>query len=235
MRRIWAICRKELTISFASPVAYIVGAVFLLFSGYFFTFLAVRVQEAHLRFLFQNMAIILLLVCPLITMRSFAEEMKLGTFELLMTSPIRLSELVLGKFLGALLFFLILVVIMGQYAAFLFAFGDPDKWPLVTSYLGFILMGASFLAVGVFASSLTDNQIVACIISLGILLGIWIVGWLGDVVPGAGGRFLEALSLINRQDNFLKGILDTGDVLYYLSATGLFLFLTVRSLDWRRW
>lgn len=235
MRRVWAVCRKELISFFASPIAYIVGAVFLLFSGYFFTFLAVRVQEAHLRYLFQNMSIILLLVCPLITMRLFAEEMKMGTFELLMTSPIRLSELVLGKFLGALLFFLVLVAVMLQYAGFLFAFGEPDKWPLLTAYVGFILMGASFLAVGVFASSLTDNQIVACIIALGILLGIWIVGWLGDVVPGAGGRFLESLSLINRQENFLKGILDTGDVLYYLSATGLFLFLTVRSLDWRRW
>lgn len=235
MRRVWAVCRKELMSYFSSPVAYIISAVFLLISGYFFTIIISYTRAAELRFLFNNMAITWLLVAPMITMRLFAEERQKGTFELLMTSPIRLYELVLGKFLGAALLFASILVVTLQYPAFLIAFGNPDYGPLLSGYLGFFLMGLSFLAVGAFASALTDNQIVASVIAFGILLAFWIIGWAGDLVGGPLGMFLEGLALIQRLENFAKGVLDTGDALYYLSVIGVFLFLTVRALDWRRW
>jgi len=235
MRRIWAVCRKELLSYFSSPVAYIVSAVFLLIAGYFFTMVVSYTREAHLRFLFQNMAIIILFIVPMITMRLFAEERKLGTFELLMTSPIRLVELVAGKFLGAMALISIILVVTLQYPLFLIAFGNPDLGPLVTGYLGFFLLCMAFAAVGIFASSLTDSQIVAGAVSLCILLGFWIIGWAGDFLTGPLADFVRGLSLIDRLDNFVKGVIDTGDVAYYLSITGGFLFLTVRALDWRRW
>ncbi len=235
MRRVWAITRRELVGYFSSPVAYIISAVFLLISGYFYTIVISYTREASLRFLFNNMAITWLLVAPMLTMRLFAEERKLGTFELLMTSPIRLYELVPGKFLGAALLFLGILGVTLQYPLFLLAFGSPDLGPLAAGYLGFTLMGLGFLAVGTFASALTDNQIVASVIAFGILLGIWIIGWAGDLVGGPLGMFLQGLALIERLDNFVKGVLDSGDVLYYLTVIGVFLFLTVRALDWRRW
>ena len=235
MRRVWAVCRKELLSYFSSPVAYIVSAVFLLIAGYFFTMVVSYTREAHLRFLFQNMAIIILFIVPMITMRLFAEERKLGTFELLMTSPIRLYELVAGKFLGAMALIGIILVVTLQYPLFLIGFVNPDLGPIATGYLGFFLLCMAFAAVGIFASSLTDSQIVAGAVSLCILLGFWIIGWAGDFLTGPSADFVRGLSLIDRLDNFVKGVVDTGDLAYYLSITGGFLFLTVRALDWRRW
>lgn len=235
MRKIWAICRKELISYFSSPVAYIVSTVFLLISGYFFTVVIAYTKEASMRYLFHNMSIILLLVAPMLTMRMFAEERKLGTFEMLMTAPLRIWELVAGKFLGVAIMFLIIMAVSLEFPLFLLVFGNPDFGPLLTGYLGFILMGFSFLAVGMFASSLTDNQIVATVISFGILLLLWIIGWAGDLAGGLIGRFIQSLSVFDRFDSFTKGLLDTGDAFFYLSVIGIFVFLTARSLDWKRW
>ena len=234
--KVWAVSRKELAVYFSSPVAYIVAAVFLLFSGYFFSVVLSYTREASLRLLFQNVAIVMLLVAPMLTMRLFAEERKLGTFELLVTSPLRISELVAGKFLGAVILFLAIMAVTLEYPLILVIYGEPDWGPMLAGYLGFILMGTAFLAIGMFASSLTDNQIVAVVVSFGILLCMWIIGWASDLIPSTAiSMFVRSISIIDRFDSFSKGILDTGDLTYYLSVIGTFIFLTIRSLDWRRW
>ncbi len=236
MRRIWAICRKELQVNFSSPVAYIVAAVFLVISGFFFSVIITASREAHLRYVFHNMNVTLLLIAPGLTMRLFAEEKKLGTYELLMTFPITLLELVLGKFLGAILMFLAMTAITLQYPLFLFVFnGNPDPGPLLTVYVGFILLGFSYLAVGMFASSLSENQLVAFFITFGMLLMLGIISWAGQQLGGPLGDFIQGLSVFERFENFTRGVLDSGDVIFYLSLTGIFIFLTVRSLDWKRW
>jgi len=235
VRRVWAIARKELVSYFSSPVAYIVGAVTIILFAFFFDVIVTSTREAHMKYVFHNMYITFLLVSPMLTMRLFAEEKKLGTFELLMTSPITLFELVLGKLLGVTLFYLAIMAVTLEYPLFLAVFGNPDWGPLFTGYLGFTLMGISFLAVGMFASSLSENQIVAMIISFGILLMLGIISWVGSQVAGPFGDFLQGLSIFERFENFNRGVLDTGDICYYLSLTGIFTFLTVRSLDWKRW
>jgi len=234
-RKVWAVCRKELAGYFSAPVAYIVAAVFLLISGYFFSVVLAFSREASMRYLFHNMAVTLLLLAPMLTMRLIAEERKMGTYELLMTSPLRISELVAGKFLGAALLFLSILAVTLEYPLLLAVFGDPDWGPLLTGYLGFILLGFAFISVGMFASSLTDNQIVATVIAFGILLFMWIIGWASDLMGGPVGMLVRGLSIFDRFDSFSKGVLDTGDVVFYLSVIGTFFFLTARSLDWRRW
>ena len=236
LNKVWAVCRKELAVYFSSPVAYIVAAVFLLFSGYFFSVVLSYTREASIRLLFQNVAIVMLLVAPMLTMRLFAEERKMGTFELLVTSPMRISELVAGKFLGAVILFLSIMAVTLEYPLILVIFGEPDWGPMIAGYLGFILMGTAFLAIGMFASSLTDNQIVAVVVSFGILLFMWIIGWASDLVPSpAISMFIRSISIVDRFESFSKGVIDTGDLVYYLSVIGTFIFLTIRALDWRRW
>ena len=235
MRRVWAICRKELLCTFASPVFYIVAAVNLFLFGVFFYVIVGSSREAHLRYVFHNIAVTLLFTSPMLTMRLIAEERKLGTFELLMTSPVTLAELVLGKLLGAVLIFGVLIALTLEFPILLVSFGNPDWGPLLTGYLGVLLMGTAFMSAGMFASSLTDNQIVAVVIGFGIALLLFIISWFSPQVGGPLGDFLEGMSISSRFDNFARGVLDTGDVIFCLSLTGIFSFLTVRSLDWRRW
>lgn len=235
MRRVWAIARKELATHFASPVAYIVGTVFLVIAGYFFTVIISGTREAHLRYVFHNLNVTLLFIAPGLTMRLFAEEKKMGTFELLMTSPITLVELVMGKFLGAALLFLAMTAVTLQFPLFLVWFGNPDPGPLAMVYLGFILLGFSGLAIGMFASSLIDSQVASFFISFGILLMLALINWTGQQIGGTIGDFIEGMSIFGRFDNFARGVLDTGDLFFYISLTGVFIFLTVRSLDWKRW
>ena len=235
MRRILAITRKELRSYFSSPVAYIVAAVYLLLFGYFFCIIVSSSQEAHLRYVFHNMNIVLLLTSPMLTMRLFAEERKLGTYELLMTSPITIVELVTGKLLGAVAMFAAMTLVTLEYPLFLAAYASPDWGPILTGYLGFSLVAVSFMSVGMFASSLTDNQIVATITSFGILLFLVVIAWSANSVGGSFGDFLRGVSVLERFENASRGVLDSGDVFFYVSLTGIFTFLTVRALDWKRW
>ncbi len=235
MRRVVAICRKEIVTYFSGPVGYVAIAVFLALSGFFFMGILTYTREANLRYLFNNMSIMLLLVLPTITMRLFSEEKKMGTFELLMTAPIRLVELVVGKFLGAAAFLLIMIAPTLLFPLFVISFGTPDLGPIFTGYLGFTLMGLALVAVGLFVSSLTDSMFVAAVVSFGIMLALWVLSWAGDLMGGVGGDFVRSASVIDRLDGFIKGILDTGDIVYYISVMGIFIFLTIRSLDWRRW
>lgn len=235
MRRIRAICRKELISYFSSPVAYIIAAVYLFLFAYFFCVIVSGSREAHMRYVLHNMNIVLLLTAPMLTMRLFAEERKLGTYEMLMTAPITLPELVAGKLLGAVAMFAAMTLVTIEYPLFLYAYASPDTGPLLTGYLGFLLLGISFMSVGMFASSLTDNQIVATITSFGLLLLLVILPWSASSMGGHLGDFLQSVSAIDRFESFSRGIFDTGDFIYFLSLTGIFSFLTVRALDWKRW
>ena len=235
MRRIWAITRKELLSYFSSPVAYIVSAVWLGLFAFFFCIIVTSSREATMRYVLHNMNITLLLTAPMLTMRLFAEERKQGTYEMLMTSPITILELVLGKLLGTTLMFLAMTAVTVEYPLFLFAYGSPDPGPLLTGYLGFSLLGVSFLSIGMFASSLTENQILATIVSFGILLFLVVISWASQAAGGAVGDFLSGISVLERFEDFSRGVLDSGDVVFYLSLIGIFTFLTVRSLDWKRW
>ena len=252
--KIWAIFKKEMRLYFTSPVAWVVLTIFLLIAGYFFYsifafFTQASIQSAMnpqmgrdlnvtdsvMRPLFSNISVILLLLMPLVTMRLFAEERRAGTIELLLTYPVRDGAVLAGKYLAALGLYAIMIGLTLLYPAIVVYFARLEWGPVFTGYLGLLLMGATFIAVGVFASSLTENQIVAAITTFGVLLIFWILGWSADYAGGTAGRVLQFLSILEHNDSFSKGVVDTKDVLYYVNFTVLALFLTLRSLEARRW
>jgi ABC-2 type transport system permease protein len=179
--------------------------------------------------------VILLLLMPMVTMRLFAEERRSGTIELLLTYPVRDGAVLVGKYLAALALYGVMLVGTVVYAGIIMYFARIDWGPLLTGYVGLLLLGATFIAVGLFVSSLTENQIVAAIATFGTLLAFWIIGWSADSVGGPWGKVLSHLSIIEHFDSFAKGVLDTRDVIYYLNFTILALFLALRSLEARRW
>ena len=252
--RVWPIFKKEMRLYFTSPVAWVVFTIFLLIGGYFFYSIfafftqaslqsamnpqmgrELNVTDSVMRPLFSNISVILLLLMPLVTMRLFAEERRAGTIELLLTYPVRDGAVLAGKYLAALVLYAIMIGLTVLYPAIVVYFARLEWGPILTGYLGLLLMGATFIAVGVFASSLTENQIVAAITTFGALLIFWILGWSADYAGGTAGKVLQFLSILEHNDSFSKGVLDTKDVLYYLNFTVLALFLTLRSLEARRW
>ncbi|MGH7345171.1 MAG: ABC transporter permease subunit [Candidatus Rokuibacteriota bacterium] len=252
--KIWAIFKKEMRLYFTSPVAWAVFTIFLLIGGYFFYSIFayftlasmqsamnpqmardLNVTDSVLRPLFSNISVILLLLMPLVTMRLFAEERRAGTIELLLTYPVRDGAVLAGKYLAALALYAIMIGLTLLYPAIVVYFARLEWGPVLTGYLGLLLMGATFIAVGVFASSLTENQIVAAITTFGALLLLWILGWSADYAGGTVGRVLQFVSIIEHNDSFSKGVVDTKDILYYVNFTALALFLTLRSLEARRW
>jgi ABC-2 type transport system permease protein len=249
-----AIFKKELRAIFASPVAYVVMAVFLALSGYFFWgFLArftfysiqasmnpaigggVNIMELVLGPLFHNMSIVMLLMMPLFTMRLFAEEQKTGTMELLLTYPVRDVAILLGKFLAVVVLLCCMLALTATYPILLMAWSTPEPFPILAGYLGLVLIGTAFLSLGLFASALTENQIVAGSLAFGALLFIWVIGWSADLAGGTVGKILGHLSFLNHFEAFARGIIDTKDLIYYLNVTALFLFLTVKVVEARRW
>jgi ABC-2 type transport system permease protein len=252
--KIWPVFKKEMRLYFSSPVAWVVMTIFLFIAGYFFYSIFafytlasmqsamnpqmgrdLNVTDSVLRPLLSNMSVILLLLMPLITMRLFAEERRSGTIELLLTYPVRDGAVLIAKYLAALALYALMLALTLLYPGIIVYFTRLEWGPLLTGYLGLLLMGATFLAVGIFASSLTENQIVASITTFGVLLFLWVVGWSAEYVGGGWGRVLSHLSLLDHFDTFARGVLDTKDVLYYVDVTVLALFLTLRSLEARRW
>jgi ABC-2 type transport system permease protein len=238
MRNSIAVLRKELRSYFASPVAYVVIAAFLLLAGVFFAIILVAqpgTAEASLGVVFSNLPVMLLLVAPALTMRLLAEEQRTGTIELLLTAPIRDWEVVLGKYLASLVMFLIPVIITLTYTLVLAHYGSPDRGPLISGYIGLTLFGATFLAIGLFASSLTQNQVVAALAAVAILIGLWLIGVFAGSARPPVSDFLTYLSLIGHYNEFSNGVIDSKDIAYYLLVIATALFLTVRSLETRRW
>lgn len=235
MRNTIAIAEKELKAYFASPIAYVVTAAFLAVLGYLFAVILGFGRQASLRFVFQNMSIILLLIAPALTMRLFAEEQRTGTIELLLTAPVRDVEVVLGKFLASLALLGVMLGLTLYYPFLLGIYGKPDWGPIATGYLGALLLGAGCLAVGLFTSSLTQNQIIAAVLGMGLLLLLWVIGGAGQLVGGPVGSILRYIDIPDHFNDFTRGIMDSRDVIYYLSLMVSGLFLSVVSLQSRRW
>ncbi len=237
MKNIGIISRKELRSYLTSPMAYIVTAIFLALSGTFFaTYLAgTNYADTSIRGFLEAGQILILLFAVVLTMRLIAEEKKLGTWELLLTVPVRDTEIILGKFIGSLAVLTGMLMLTFYYPILLIVFGDPDLGPIITSYLGLFLLGSSALAVGIFASSLTSNQIVSAVVAGGILFALWFLGLAGNFAPGVLGELLSYLSLSRHFPDFMRGIVDTKAVVYYVSVTALFLYMAIRSTETDRW
>lgn len=182
-----------------------------------------------------TMGFVLVFILPILTMRSLAEERKNGTEVLLATSPTRLSDIVLGKYLAALSVYMVMIAITLLYPIILSIFGKPNMPMTLGGYIGIILLGATFLAVGIFTSSITENQIVAAVTGIISLLIMWLIDSIGSYVGGIAGQVFAWLSLLSRYEDFNQGILNLSTVVYYLSFIAVFLFLTVRVIEKRRW
>jgi len=239
----YPIFKKELRSYFTSLIAYVVLAVFLVLAGYYFyTDLALfvlwggaSVQEGLWQYLFHDIRLILLFTIPLLTMRLFSEEKKLGTIELLFTYPFRDIEILLGKYLACLTVFSIMLGFTVLYPILLAIVYQVELGPLVASYLGMFLLGSAFISCGIMVSSLTENQIVAALIATGIILTFWFIDWNEAAVSPSVAVVLHHLSFFEHFYNFVRGVIDTKDIVYFMLYTFFFLFLTLRSLESRRW
>jgi ABC-2 type transport system permease protein len=233
-RKLFAIVRRELEAYLSSPLGYVVMFVYFLIGGFFFWLITTRSHAASMTYVFQNFMFIFLFVAPLITMRLWSEEEKSGTAELLKTSPLTVWEIVVGKYLGACSFFILMSSVTLIYLGFIFALGNPDVMPLVANYLGYFLGVMAFFSIGLFASTLSENQIVSAVISFFVLLLLWVIGVAGDGVSGPMGDFLKYISIMSHTDDFFKGIIDFSHVFYLLSLIFLGLFLSVKVLEGKR-
>ena len=232
----WTFTAKELRSFFNSAVAYVILTLFLFITGWFFASNLFLVNQADLREIFGAIIpLIFLFFVPAITMRLIAEEKKTGTIELLVTLPVRDAEIVLGKYLAALILLGSALLLTFAYPITISILGKPDTGGLIGGYLGLFLMGAAFLAIGLFTSSLTPNQIVAFITGFVIIFALFMLDKVIFVFPSGIASIMEYLSVGYHLDNLARGVIDSRDVLYYLSLIGLFLFLAVRSLESRKW
>lgn len=252
MRNILAIAGKELRGYFASPIGYVlIGFFALLFGWFFYTLVAfferqsmqmaggpggaMNVNQMLITPLLLNSTVVMLLVFPLITMRTYAEEKRSGTIELLLTAPITDFEIIMGKFLGALALFAGMLSVTLLHMGLLFFYGNPEWKPIATGYLGLLMMGGSFLSLGLFISSLTKNQIVAGMITFSVFLLLWVINWVSSFVSPEAQTVINYLSVTEHFDDFARGIIDTKHIVYYLSFIATGLFLTMKSVDSERW
>lgn len=235
MSRTLAIAERELKSYFVSPVAYVVTALFLLIAGYLFSVILLNTNEATLRYLISNLSVIWLFITPALTMRLLAEEARTGTIELLLTNPVRDVEVVVGKYLGVLGFLLVMLAFTLYYPALLFIFGNPDRGPMIAGYLGVILQAAAFLAIGLMASSLTQNQIVAAVLTFAILLIMWLAESVANFIGSPGSDVMRYLSVNTHLQDFSRGVIDTTHIIYFISVVAAALLLTFLSLQARRW
>jgi ABC-2 type transport system permease protein len=256
VRNAFTIAGKELRSYFVSPIAYVVLTGFLLLGGWFFfnllarfnfllsIYSAMRNPEAQMRLnlndfviapLLHNLSVVLVILVPVITMRSFAEEKRTGTYELLMTSPLSITEIVAGKFLGALGFLIVMLGLTGIYPLILLMYGNPELGVIAAGYLGLLLLATAFLTVGLLTSSLTENQIIAAVSCLVLLLLLYVISWPADTAGPVLGAVLKYASLTEHFGEMVKGVLDTKDLVYFASVILLSLFLTQRSVESVRW
>jgi ABC-2 type transport system permease protein len=253
MRNVWIICRKELGSYFVSPIAYILLLMFGVIFGFMFwnalgqfivagmemqmrgEMFPMNVNEWIIRPLLHNVAVIGLFFIPLITMRLFAEEKRTGTIELLVTSPIRDPEVIVGKWLAATLLYSCMLLFTALNFAFLFKYGNPDWKPLAISYLGLLLEACGLLAIGTFISTLTKNQIVAAAVTFGVCLLLLVFGWVSAYETAPWARVLSYISLATHMDSFEKGVLDSKDAIFYVTVIFVGLFFTARSMESLRW
>jgi ABC-2 type transport system permease protein len=253
VRNVFIIWRKEMRSYFVSPVAYLLLAMFAVIFGFFFwnilgyfvftgmesqmrgEMFPMNVNEQVIRPLLSNVGVIGLFFIPMITMRLFSEEKRSGTIELLVTSPIRDGEIILGKWLAALTLYGILLLLTALNFVFLFKYGNPDWKPLAIGYLGLLLQAAALLAIGMFISTLTKNQIIAGATTFGVCLLLWVLEWAGGYETATWAKVLSYMSVVTHIGSFSKGMLDSKDAVYYVTLTFLGIFFTARSLESLRW
>jgi ABC-2 type transport system permease protein len=258
VRNILAIVERELRSYFVSPVAYVVLTIFILLSGFFFqAILSQTVQTVQMiqlqsqsfgslpqpidvpgeigRQYFGTLSVIQLFMLPMITMGLFSEEKKRGTIELLLTAPLTDLQVVLGKYFSAVSFYLIMMATTLVPVSVLFLYADPAVGPLATGYLGLLLYGVGLLAIGLFVSTLSENQIVSGVMSFGVILLLWMVDVFGQAAVGTTRAVLTHLSILAHLGDFMNGVLATSNLIFYLSLVTLGLFLTYRSIDALRW
>lgn len=253
MSNILALAQKELRAYFVSPMAYALFGFFALLFGWFYVAnmnvmlqysmgqfgqggpQVVNINEFMIRPLFGNTAIILLMMLPFLTARAYAEEKRSGTMELLLTSPISDVQIIIGKFLGAMALYTMMLGITLVHIGILFWYGDPEWRPIVSGYLGLLLMGGSFISVGLTISSMTKSQMVAGVSTFAVLLLFWMINWVSDGSGTTADTVLSYLSILEHLDDFTKGVIDTSHVTYYVSLIAFGLFLTAKSLDTARW
>jgi ABC-2 type transport system permease protein len=235
VRNSLAMLKKELRSYFASTIAYVVIAIFLAVVGYFFSVFLFNTSEASLSFLFLNTANVLLLVAPLLTMRLLAEEQRMGTIELLLTAPVRDWEVVVGKWLAAFVVVIVMIALTLYSVIIIFTFGNPDPGPIITGYLAVLLLGAALLAIGMLATALSQNQLVAAVIAFGTSLLLWNINALAKYVGTPWKEIVNYIALSQHFLNFTQGVIQARDVLYYVSLVVAFLFVATRVVEKRRW
>ncbi len=256
MRNIVTLATKEIRSLFVSPIAYVVLTGYLLLGGWLFFNLLfqfdtlitlttksqnpqdlqmINLNERIIAPLLHDLIILLVIMVPFITMRSFAEEKRNGTYELLMTSPLTVLELVLGKYLGCLFFLFVMILAAGIYPSILLIYGNPEVGALVAGYMGLFLIGAVFVAVGIFTSSLTENQIIAAVTCFVILLLLYILSWPAVTSITVAGEVLKYLSIVEHFSMMIQGLVDTRDIFYFLTLIVLCIFLTQRAVESSRW
>lgn len=249
----FTIARKELSSYFRSPIAYGVMAFFSLIAGYFFYVAVVYfvrrgmesqmmgqafpmdLNELVIRPLLSNVSVIGLFLIPMITMRLFAEEKRTGTIELLVTSPLHDMEIILGKFLAALILYAAMLGLSALSVLVLFGYGQPDWRPILVGYLGLLLQGGSLLAIGTFISTCTRNQIVAGVAGFAICLLLWVLDWVSAFETSVTARVIGYMSVLSHYESFSKGVMDSKDIIFYLTVIFVGLFLTARSMESLRW
>ena len=236
MKNTVAIAWRETKAYFLTPTAYVVGSMFLVLTGIFFVFeVTSTFPEATVRGLVEWASFFMVFLSPLLTMRLLAEEQKLGTLELLLTAPVRDWEVVVGKYLAALFTMVVTVIMTLYYVLLLYSFGDPDTGPVLSAYLGLVLYGAAALSVGLLASSLSSNQIVSAVVGTAALLTLSFLDAVAQLVSGIAREVLNGLSMDAHLVDFNRGVVDTSNIVYYLSIAAVFLFVTVRLVETRRW
>ena len=235
MKNIAALTWREINAYFFSPLAYIVLTVFLAMSGFVFYMNLALDQTADMRGWMAWMIFVMMFIAPFITMRLMAEEARSGSLEMLMTSPVTDAEVVMSKYFGAMLFYMFMLAPSVIYVAILFRLGSPDPGPILTGYLGLILAGSSLMAIGLFCSTLARSQIVAAILGLALIFFLWLIDLPAPFVGGGLSRLLEYLALPAHMHGFVKGVIDLRDVVYFLSVAALFLFMSVKVVESRKW
>jgi ABC-2 type transport system permease protein len=253
MRNVWIIFRKELRSYFVSPVAYLLLAMFAVIFGFFFwnilgyfiregteammsgQMFPMNLNERVIRPLLSNISVVGLFLIPMITMRLFAEEKRTGTIELLATSPVSDIQVILGKWTAAVVLYGGMLLLSALNFLFLFKYGRPDWKPLAIGYLGLLLQAGALLAIGTFISTLTKNQIIAGAVTFAVCLLLWILEWVTGFDTAAWARVMAYMSVITHFESFAKGLLDSKDVIFYVTLIFLGLFLTARSMESLRW
>ncbi|NOY27369.1 MAG: ABC transporter permease subunit [Oligoflexia bacterium] len=254
MRVTLAIARRELHQYFDTPMGWLCLCGFVLVTGVFFALILtdysvqatqagmnpymtdqLSVNDWVIQPFFTNLAIIFLLICPALSMRLLAEDRRQRSMEMLLSSPIGSGQIVVGKYLGALGFLVVMMASTLHYSLIMYWLGDPDPGVLAANYAGSFLLAASFLAVGMLASAFTESQVVALVISFGGLLTLWVLSWADSLAPASWGQILADVSMLSHQEELSKGLLHTKDVAYYISFIGFFLFATWQRVESWRW